>query len=68
MKIIFTQTYEVMRMSVRDFLRSEYGMFMESLYEDPSYRCSNWDYLESLNKAKKIYAILSDEYETKAVK
>jgi hypothetical protein len=67
MKIVHKATYEVERMSVKDFLADhQYRRFMLAKDDIPSFASNNIAYLESLKKGRKLY-VVNDVTETTEV-
>lgn len=67
MKLVHTSTYDVERMTVKDFLADHRNRrFLLSKDDVPSYAGHNLTYLASLNQTRKLY-VVNDVTETTEV-
>ena len=65
MKLTITTTYSAKRMTIKQLLKYEYGMFILSVSDEPVYVRDNMDWLASQNLNRIGY--LLDEEESEAV-
>lgn len=69
MKIVYTTTYEVERMTVKEYMADhQYRQFLLAAGDVPSCYSSNIAYLETLRPSRKLYIVNSSTDDYKIVR